>query len=38
MHVNAKMIPAETAPGIGGGGMKKSSRRCEFKCDISDTL
>jgi hypothetical protein len=29
--VNAKMIPAETAPGIRGGGMKESSGGGEFK-------
>jgi hypothetical protein len=30
MHVNAKMIPVITIPGIGGGG--------EFKYNIFDTL
>jgi hypothetical protein len=37
MYVNAKMIPAETVPGIGGGGWK-SSEGGEFKYDISATL
>jgi hypothetical protein len=32
------MIPVETFPGIGGGGMKDSSRGGEFKHDIFDTL
>jgi hypothetical protein len=31
MYVNAKMIPVETVPGIGGGGMKESSGRSEFR-------
>jgi hypothetical protein len=26
MHVNPKMIPVETVPRIGGGGMEESSR------------
>jgi hypothetical protein len=38
MYVNAKMIPVETVPGIGGGGMKESSGGDEFKYDIFDTL
>jgi hypothetical protein len=36
--VNAEMIPVETVPEIGGGVMKESSRRGEFKYDIFDTL
>jgi hypothetical protein len=32
------MIPVETVPGIGGGGMKESSGGDEFKYDIFDTL
>jgi hypothetical protein len=31
MCENAKMIPVETVPGIGGGGMKDSSGGGEFK-------
>jgi hypothetical protein len=31
MYVNAIMIPVETVLGIGGGGMKESSRGGEFK-------
>jgi hypothetical protein len=41
MHVNAKIIPGETIPLIGGGGIKKSFGRGEFKYfryDIVDTL
>jgi hypothetical protein len=38
MHVNAKMIPVETVPGIKGQGMKESSGGGEFKYDIFDTL
>jgi hypothetical protein len=38
MEVNAKMIPIETIPGMGGGGMKESSGRGEFKHDIFDTV
>jgi hypothetical protein len=33
-----KMIPVETAPGIGGGRMKESSGGGEFKYDILDTV
>jgi hypothetical protein len=32
------MIPIETVPGIGGGGMKDSSGGGEFNYDIFDTL
>jgi hypothetical protein len=35
MYVNAKIIPAETAPRMGVERIKESS---EFKCDIFDTL
>jgi hypothetical protein len=38
MYVNAKMIPVETIPGIGRGGMKESSCGGEFKYDIFDML
>jgi hypothetical protein len=38
VYVNAKMIPVETVPGIGGGGMNESSGGGEFKYDIFDTL
>jgi hypothetical protein len=31
MYINAKMIPAESVPGIRGGGMKGSSKGGEFK-------
>jgi hypothetical protein len=31
MYVNAKMIPSETVPAIGGGWMKDSSGGGEFK-------
>jgi hypothetical protein len=32
------MIPAETTPGIGGGGDEGNGWRSEFMCDIFDTL
>jgi hypothetical protein len=38
MYVNAKMIPVQTIPGIGGGGIKESCGGGEFKYDIFDTL
>jgi hypothetical protein len=38
VYINAKMIPAETVPGIRGGRMKESSRGGELKYDIFDTL
>jgi hypothetical protein len=38
MYVNARMIPVETVPGIGGGEMKESSGGGEFKCDVFNTL
>jgi hypothetical protein len=33
MYVNAKMIPAETVPGIQAGEMKESNGEDEFKFD-----
>jgi hypothetical protein len=33
VYVNAKMIPVETVPGIGGVGVKDSSGRGEFEYD-----
>jgi hypothetical protein len=38
VYVNAKMIPAETVPGIMGRGMKENSGGSEFKHDIFDTF
>jgi hypothetical protein len=38
MYINAKMIPAETVPGIRVGGWKRAEGGGEFKCDIFDTL
>jgi hypothetical protein len=38
MHVNAKMVPAETFPAIRGEGMKESSGGSELKYDIFDIL
>jgi hypothetical protein len=38
MHVNAKMIPVETIPGMRGGKIKDSNGEGEFKCNIFDTL
>jgi hypothetical protein len=32
------MIPVETIPGIGGGGIKENSGGGEFKHDIFDIL
>jgi hypothetical protein len=37
-YVNAKMIPAETIPGVGRGRIKESGGGGKFKCDIFDTL
>jgi hypothetical protein len=34
LYVNAKMIPVETVPGIGGKGMKENSGEGEFKYDM----
>jgi hypothetical protein len=31
MHVNGKMRPVETIPGMGGGGIKENNRGSEFK-------
>jgi hypothetical protein len=38
LYVNAKVISAETVPGIRGEGMKESSREGDFKYDVFDTL
>jgi hypothetical protein len=38
MYVNAKMIPVETGPEIGGRRMKERSGGGEFKYDIFDAL
>jgi hypothetical protein len=38
VYENAKMIPVETIPGIGGGRIKKSSGGSESKYDIFDVL
>jgi hypothetical protein len=38
MYANAKMIPAETTPGIRGGGMRENDRGDEFMYDIFDAL
>jgi hypothetical protein len=32
------MIPVESTPGNGGGGIKENGKGCESKYDISDTL
>jgi hypothetical protein len=37
MHINAKMMPVETVPGIRRGGMKEHSGGA-LKYDIFDTL
>jgi hypothetical protein len=34
MYVNAKIIPAETIPRMGGRGNKESSGKGEFKYDV----
>jgi hypothetical protein len=38
VYINAKMIPTKTIPGRGGGWIKESSGRDEFRFDIFDTL
>jgi hypothetical protein len=38
MYVNAKMIPVETVPGVGGEGIKENGGEGELKYDIFDTL
>jgi hypothetical protein len=38
MHVNAKLIPVETIPGVGVGRIKENGGGVEFKYDIFDTL
>jgi hypothetical protein len=37
MCANAKMLPVEVTPGIGGG-IKEKGRGDEFKYDIFDTV
>jgi hypothetical protein len=37
MYVNAKMIPIETIPGMGEGGIKDNSEGDEFKCQCTST-
>jgi hypothetical protein len=34
MNVNAKMLPVETSPGLGGEGTKEKSKGGEFKYDL----
>jgi hypothetical protein len=34
MYINGKLIPVETIPGMGGGGMKENGEGDEFKYDI----
>jgi hypothetical protein len=34
MYENGKMRPAETVPGMGGGGTKENGREGEFNYDI----
>jgi hypothetical protein len=36
--VNVKMIPVETIPGMGGGGIKENEGRSEFRYGIFDIL
>jgi hypothetical protein len=38
MYVNVEMIPVETVPGIGEGGMKESNGGGEFMYKIFNTL
>jgi hypothetical protein len=38
MFVNTKMIPVETAPGIGGGENEREQWRDEFRYGIFDIL
>jgi hypothetical protein len=38
MYVNAKLIPVETIPGMGGGRIKEGEEGDEFKYDIFDIL
>jgi hypothetical protein len=35
MYENGRMRPAETVPGVGGGGVKENDGGGEFNCDIS---
>jgi hypothetical protein len=38
MYVSGKMRPAETIPGMGGGGIKENDGEGEFKYDIFGLL
>jgi hypothetical protein len=38
MCINGKVIPIETIPGMGPGGIKENDRGGEFKYDIFDIL
>jgi hypothetical protein len=38
MHVNGKIIPLETIPGMYRGRVKENGGGSEFKYDIVDTL
>jgi hypothetical protein len=38
MHVNIKMIPVGTIPGMGGGRIKENDGRDKFKYDIFEVL
>jgi hypothetical protein len=37
-YANGKMIPVETIPGVGGGGLKENDGGGEFSYDIFDIL
>jgi hypothetical protein len=38
VYVNGKMIPAETIPGVGGGGIKENDGGDDFKYDTFDIV
>jgi hypothetical protein len=38
MYENGNMIPVETVPGMGGGEIKETGGKGEFKNDIFDVL
>jgi hypothetical protein len=38
MYINAKMIPVEMIPGVGGEGIKESRGGGKFKYNIFDTV
>jgi hypothetical protein len=38
MYINGKMIPIETSPGMGEGGIQENDEGGEFKYDIFDIL